>query len=297
MGGAGRVDEGDFGHGAFLPKPGGADKSRQNALSCEDGNEGWGGAALEKFLDGRVAVITGSNRNIGRTIALQMAAAGASIVVNGHRDKPAIDDVVSEIRKSGGKAIGAVADVSSRDDVRRMVAAGAEAFGKVDIAVSNVAIRKPSAFLDVTPEDWDFTLRTNLSAAFHLAQATLPHMIGQKWGRIIHIVGGSNFFAYSTLRVHSAAARAGVHGLNSGLAREFGESGVTVNTVAPGMIDTVRDMANYRHIDMDKTLQDIPLGRRGRQEEIAATCVFLTGPGGAYITGQVIHVNGGHHVT
>ncbi len=251
----------------------------------------------EKFLQGRVALITGSNRNIGRAIARAMAAAGAAVVVNGHRNQAAIDGVVDEIRAAGGKAIGVLADVSSRDDVRRMVADGAKAFGKVDIAVSNVAVRKPSKFLDVTPEEWDSTLRVNLSASFHLAQAVLPYMVDQKWGRLLHIVGGSNFFAYSPLRSHSQAARAGVHALTRSLSREFGPSGITVNTVSPGMIETERDMANYRHIDMDKALEELPLGRRGRPEEIAATCLFLVGPGGGFITGQAIHVNGGHFVT
>ena len=248
------------------------------------------------ILEGRVALITGSNRNIGRAIAREMATAGAAVIVNGHRDRAAIDAVVEEIRSAGGRAIGCLADVSKRVDVRRMVQEAAEAFGKVDIAVSNVGkSADPVPFLDLSEEEWDFTLRTNLSASFHLAQETLPYMIAQGWGRIVHIVGGSNFFAYSTQRAHSIAAKAGMHGLTKALAKEFGPAGVTVNTIAPGSVDTERDWSKYRREDHDRAVAQIPLKRQAEPEEIAAACLYLCGPGG-YVSGQVLHVNGAQHV-
>ncbi len=247
------------------------------------------------ILAGHVALISGSNRNIGRAIAIEFAKAGAAIVVNGHRDQSAIDAVVGEIRSVGGQAIGCLADVSVRADVRRMVQEAASAFGKVDIAVSNVGIRNPVPFLELSEEEWDFTLRTNLSASFHLAQETLPYMVAQRWGRIIHIVGGSNFFAYTTRRAHSIAAKAGMHGLTKALSKEFGSSNVTVNTVAPGNVNTDRDWSKYRKDEHDRAVAQIPLGRQAETDDIANACLYLCSPGGSYVSGQVLHVNGAQH--
>jgi len=249
-----------------------------------------------KKLEGHVALITGSNRNIGRAIAVEMAKAGAAVVVNGHRDRDAIDAVVHDIRQSGGRAIGCLADVSQRADMRRMVQEAVDTFGKVDIAVSNVGIRNPVPFLELSEEEWEFTLRTNLSASFHLAQETLPHMVAQNWGRIIHIVGGSNFFGYSTQRAHSVAAKAGMHGLTKALAREFGPLGITANTVAPGNVNTERDWSKYRKEDHDRAVAQIPLKRQAEPDEIAEACTYLCSPGGGYVSGQVLHVNGAQHM-
>jgi NAD(P)-dependent dehydrogenase (short-subunit alcohol dehydrogenase family) len=249
----------------------------------------------DRTLEGHVALITGSNRNIGRAIALELAKAGAAVVVNGHRDRDAIDAVVDEIRSAGGRAIGCLADVSMRADMRRMVKEASDAFGKVDIAVSNVGIRNPVPFLELSEEEWDFTLRTNLSASFHLAQETLPCMIAQRWGRIIHIVGGSNFFAYATRRAHSIAAKAGMHGLTKALAKEFGPMGVTVNTVAPGNVNTERDWSKYRKEDHDRAVAQIPLQRQAETDDIAAACLYLCNAG-SYVSGQVLHVNGAQHI-
>ena len=153
--------------------------------------------------------------------------------------------------------------------------------------MSNVAVRSPIPFLDISAQDWDFVLRTNLSASFHLAQGHCPDMLAQKSrGRIIHIVGGSNFFAYTTHRAHSIAAKAGMHGLTKALAHEFGAAGVTANTVAPGHINTERDWSKYRHEDLDKALAEIPLGRRGEPREVVTACVFLCSPGGSYVSAR-----------
>lgn len=247
----------------------------------------------EKPLSGRVAIVTGSGRNIGRAIACSFADAGARVVVNGHRDQAALDAVVHEIRQAGGEAIACLADVSRDDDIARMVALARDTYGHVDIAVSNVGKRPFAAFLDITPEDWDDVLRTNLSAAFYLARHVIPMMRERRFGRIINISGFSGFFAHVTHRAHSVSAKFGVHGLSKAIAREFGPDGITANTVAPGMIETERDWSQYKHVDTQKMVAEIPVGRIGLPADIAEACLFLAGDGGGFVSGQVIHVNGG----
>lgn len=247
-------------------------------------------------LANRTAIVTGSGRNIGRGIALALATAGASVVVNGHRDREAVDAVVREIEAAGGRALGVMADVSSADEVASMVARAEAAFGGVDIAVSNVAFRPKQAFLDISVEDWHRVLDTNLSAAFYMARAVIPGMRARRWGRIVHISGFDGFWGHVTERAHNVTCKAGVHGLSMALAREFGADGITVNTVAPGAIDTVRDWTQYAHQERSRIESEIPVGRFGRIEEIAHACTFLCHPDGAFVSGQVVHVNGGHYM-
>ena len=166
-------------------------------------------------------------------------------------------------------------------------------YGHVDIAVSNVGKRPYAAFLDITPQDWDDVIRTNLSAAFYLARHVIPMMRERRFGRIINISGFSGFFAHVTHRAHSVSAKSGLHGLSKAIAREFGPDGITANTVAPGMIETARDWSQYQHVDMKKLAAEIPVRRLGTPEDIAEACLFLAGEGGGFVSGQVIHVNGG----
>lgn len=245
---------------------------------------------------GRTAIVTGSGRNIGRAIALALAEGGARVVVNGHRDQEAVDRVVREIGESGGHALGVMADVSSHDQVAGLVSKTVAAFGSIDIAISNVAIRPKQAFLDISLADWDAVLATNLSAAFYLARNAIPHMRARRWGRIIHIAGFDGFWAQITDRAHNITAKAGMHGLAKALAREFGADGITANTVVPGAIDTVRDWSQYSHQDKAKLEAEIPGGRYGKTEEVAAACAFLCAETGAFVSGQAIHVNGGHYM-
>jgi NAD(P)-dependent dehydrogenase (short-subunit alcohol dehydrogenase family) len=214
-------------------------------------------------------------------------------VINGHRDHAALDGVVAEIANAGGEAIACLADVSRDDEVAGMVATAKDRFGHVDIAVSNVGKRPYAAFLDITPEDWDDVLRTNLSAGFYLARHVIPMMRERRFGRIINISGFSGFFAHVTHRAHSVSAKFGVHGLSKAIAREFGPDGITANTVAPGMIDTARDWSQYQHVDVAKLAAEIPVRRLGTPDDIAETCLFLAGEQGGFVSGQVIHVNGG----
>ncbi len=245
---------------------------------------------------GRTALVTGSGRNIGKAIALELARGGANVVVNGHRDREAVDGVVRQIEAAGGRAIGIMADVSSHDEVRAMVERIVATFGAIDITVSNVALRPKQAFLDITLEDWQRILGSNLSAPFYIARNAIPHMRARKWGRLIHISGFDAFWGQVTERAHSIAAKAGMHGLTKALAREFGRDGITVNTVAPGAIDTERDWSQYAHQPKEKLEAEIPVGRYGKVEEIAAACAFLCAETGAFVNGQVIHVNGGHYM-
>jgi len=245
---------------------------------------------------GRTAIVTGSGRNIGRAIARTLAAGGANVVVNGHRDRQAVDTVVEEITQTGGCALGVMADVSAHEEVAAMVQRTVEEFGALDIAISNVGIRRKQPFLEISPEDWQAVLDSNLSPAFYLARSAIPHMRARKWGRIVHISGFDGFWGQVTERAHNITCKAGLHGLAKALAREFGCDGITANTVVPGAIDTVRDWSQYAHQDRERIQSEIPLGRYGKTEEVAAACAFLCAETGGFVSGQAIHVNGGHYM-
>jgi 3-oxoacyl-[acyl-carrier protein] reductase len=247
-------------------------------------------------LDGKVAIVTGSGRNIGRSIAESFAAFGANVIVNGHKDRDAVEAVVKGIRERGGKATAVMADVSSDDDVDRMVKTTAATYGSVDIVVSNVGVRRYQPFLEITVPQWDEVIRTNLSAAFYLARHAIPHMRAKRWGRFIVVSGFDGFWAQVTHRAHNIAAKAGLHGLAKAVGREFGGDGITSNTVAPGAIDTERDWSQYVHQTRDKILPEIPLQRFGRIDEVTGACLFLASDPGGFVSGQVIHVNGGHYM-
>jgi NAD(P)-dependent dehydrogenase (short-subunit alcohol dehydrogenase family) len=244
-------------------------------------------------LEERTAIVTGSGRNIGRAIALALATAGANVVVNGHRDSEAVAAVVSEIEALGGSAVGVIADVSVPEQVERLIAEATNAFGGVDIAVSNVGVRRQQAFEDITVDDWHAVMAVNLHACFYLAHFALPKMRERGWGRIIHISGYDGWTGHIDLRAHNVTAKAGMHGLTKAIAREYGRHGVTANTVAPGAIRTVRDRSQYSHIDLDAVRARLAIDSFGEPEDIAAACVYLAGDSGKFVTGQVIHVNGG----
>lgn len=247
-------------------------------------------------LAGRTALVTGSGRNIGRAIALSLAAQGAAVVVNGHSDAAALDGVVEEIRAAGGRAMAHLADVSDDAQVAGMVNSACKAFGSLDIVVSNVGIRRKQPFLEITPQQWEEVLRTNLTAAFYLARHAIPRMQPRRWGRIVLVSGFDGFWGQVTERAHNISAKAGLHGLAMALAREFGPEGITANTVAPGAIDTIRDWSQYTHQMREKIESEIPLGRYGKPDEVAAACDLLCSERGGFISGQVIHVNGGHYM-
>lgn len=253
-------------------------------------------ATPDRPLNGRTALVTGSGRNIGRAIALSLARQGAAVVVNGHSDRAAVDGVVDEICAQGGQAIGVMADVGRDDDVKALVDATERQFGALDIVVSNVGIRRKQPFLEITPEQWDEVMHTNLAAAFYLARHAIPLMQPRRWGRIVLISGFDGFWGQVTHRAHNITAKAGLHGLAMALAREFGPDGITANSVVPGAIDTIRDWSQYTHQQREQVEREIPLGRYGQPDEVAAACDLLCSDRGGFISGQAIHVNGGHYM-
>jgi len=250
-----------------------------------------------KPLAGRTAIVTGSGQNIGKSIALHFARAGANVVVNGHRKQEAIDNVVKEIEGFGGKAMACLADVSDAAAVADMVKKAQDKFGGVDIAVSNVSLRLHQMFYEITLDDWDRILKSNLSSAFYLARAVLPGMQKSKWGRIIHISGEDGFQGHIPGRAHNMVCKAGVHAFSKAVAIEFAADGITANTVSPGSIETTRDWSQYPQNWLEMRLGQIPMKKIGRVDDIAMACVYLAGDSGSYISGQVIHLNGGQFMS
>jgi 3-oxoacyl-[acyl-carrier protein] reductase len=245
----------------------------------------------EQNFAGKVALVTGAGKNIGRTIALDLAARGASLVINGRSDQGAIDAVVAEINAAGGQAIGYRADVSNEAQTQAMVAAAVAAFGGIDVLVSNAGLRRQTPFLEMGLAEWREILSVALDGAFILCRAAVPHMLGRGGGAIVALSGISTHLGTPN-RCHVSASKAGLEGLMRALAIELAPQEITCNTVAPGAVDTVRGASAGA---MPKTLSDrgIPLGRKAAMNEISAAVRFLAGPEGRYITGQTLHVNGG----
>lgn len=245
----------------------------------------------ERALAGHTALVTGGSRNIGRAIALTLADAGANIIINTLQDKAAADAVADEVRQRGAEAIVAVADIVNRDQVLGMVDAGKQAFGKIDIMIANASARGQIDFLDMDHDTFRRVIDISLDGTFHLAQATLPMMIDAGWGRIVTL-GGISWHTGLNRRAHNLSAKAGLTGLTRALAVEFGGSGVTVNMVSPGMIETVRPASAGT---LPPRSNEPPVGRMGSVDEIASSVRFLCDPAQGYITGQIIHVNGGYY--
>ncbi|HEY4042976.1 MAG TPA: SDR family NAD(P)-dependent oxidoreductase [Rhodopila sp.] len=242
---------------------------------------------------GKVALVTGSGKNIGRAIALDLATRGASLVINGRSDQAAIDAVVAEINAAGDQAIGCLADISDPAATQRMVQAAIAVFGGLDIVVSNAGLRRQTPFLEMSLAEWREILSVALDGAFILCRAAVPHMLGRGGGAIIGLSGISTHIGTPN-RCHVSASKAGLEGLMRALAVELAPHGITCNAVAPGAVDTVRGVtAGLR----PQRLATIPLGRQAVTEEIAAAVRFLAGPDGRFVTGQTLHVNGGAFLT
>lgn len=239
----------------------------------------------------RTVLITGASRGIGAACARAFAANGDRVIVNysGSEDKAAA--LVRELSEGEGAATAIRADVSSPDEVREMFSRIEEDFGGVDVLVNNAGIAQTRLFTDITDEDWSRMIGVDLSSVFYCCRAALPYMIRQKYGRIVNIssmwgqVGGS-------CEVHYSAAKAGVIGLTKALAMEEGLSGITVNCVAPGVIQT--DMTSgYSEQDMQALRDETPTGTLGTPEDVARAVLFLAKEESSFITGQVLGVNGG----
>jgi NAD(P)-dependent dehydrogenase (short-subunit alcohol dehydrogenase family) len=254
------------------------------------------GARQKGKLAARTAIITGSGQNVGRSIALFFAREGANVVINGHRNKALVDNVVAEIQLLGGKALGIMADVGDPDAVAAMVRQTSDHFGAVDIAVSNVSIRRLQPFLDISIKDWNDTLNTNLNSCFYMARAVIPGMKARQWGRLIHISGVDGFAGHIPTRAHNIVCKSGMHAFSKAIAVEFGEFGITANTVSPGSLNTTRDWSQYPPNWVEMRKAQIPVKRLGTADEIAAACLYLAAEDAGFVTGQVIHVNGGQYM-
>ncbi len=244
-------------------------------------------------LAGRVAIVTGSARNIGRAIALELARQGAAVVVNGRTSGADAEEVAGEVRQSGGRAVVKMADVSDPDAASSLIAAAVEAFGALDILVNNASVRREVDFENLDYREWREILSATLDSAYLCSRAALPHLITSTQGSIVNI-GGLSAYTGSARRAHVIAAKAGVDGLTRALAHDLAPHGVTVNCVAPGIIDTTRKASGTSGAEPAHHARHVPLiGRRGTPQEVAALVCFLCGPEARYITGQTIHANGG----
>jgi 3-oxoacyl-[acyl-carrier protein] reductase len=241
-------------------------------------------------LDGAVAIVTGSARNIGRAIASQLAAAGAAVVVNARSSREAAEETAGGIEAGGGKALVHMADLTDPDQVEAMIAATLGRFGRLDILVNNAALRRNAPITQISYDDWREIVASILDAAFLCCRAAVPHLGRHGRGAIVNI-GGVAGHAGVGGRTHVVAAKAGIAGLTKGLADELAPQGITVNCVAPGYIATVRD-----HVPPHFQTRPVPLGRPGQPDEIAAMVRYLCGPNARYVTGQVVHVNGGWYM-
>lgn len=244
----------------------------------------------QQRLTGKVAIITGASRGIGRATALAMAAEGANVVVNYASSSGAAEEVVAEITGAGGKAIAFQADVSKVDEVDGMVKEVKDKLGSIDVLVNNAGITRDTLLMRMKPEDWQAVIDLNLSGVFLCTRAIAKIMLKQKSGRIVNIASVAGQMG-NPGQANYSAAKAGVIGLTKTVAKELASRGITVNAVAPGFIETdmTKDLKNTEEI-----LKFIPLGRYGKSEEVAGTIVFLTADSAAdYITGQVFNVDGG----
>jgi 3-oxoacyl-[acyl-carrier protein] reductase len=245
-----------------------------------------------KELDGRVAIVTGSARNIGRAIAIDLARAGASVVINARSSAAEAESVAAEIKKAGGKATVKLADVTDPAAVKALVATAIETFGRLDILVNNAGVRKETAFADLSYAEWKQITGIILDAAYLCAHEALPHLMTSGQGAIVNI-GGLSAHTGSAKRAHVIAAKMGVVGLTRGLAHDLAPHNITVNCVAPGLIDTARQASSTGGVPAHHAGHMPVVGRKGTSEEIAALVRYLSGPHARYITGQTIHANGG----
>jgi 3-oxoacyl-[acyl-carrier protein] reductase len=240
-------------------------------------------------LEGRVALVTGGARNIGRAISLALAAGGASVAVNTRASREDADTLVKGIREAGGAAEAYIADIADAAAVRAMTEAALKRFGHIDILVLNASQRREVPFKDMSFEEWRNTMSITLDGSFHCIKACLPSMIASGGGHIVTLAGDSVLLG-NPGKAHNTAAKNGLVGLTRVLAKELADDGIRVNCVSPGTIDTTRPAHRSQRPPAKGT---IPLGRWGEPEEIAAVVRFLCGPGAGFITGQTIHVNGG----
>jgi 3-oxoacyl-[acyl-carrier protein] reductase len=248
---------------------------------------------VTRELSGKVAIITGAGRNIGRAIALALSEGGASVVVNARSNRAEADAVAAEIEAAGGKALVHIGDVGDAKAVQAMAGTATRQFGRIDILVNNAALRREKSFTEMDYAAWREVLDVTLDGAFHCVKACLPALRQSGTGSIVNI-GGLSAHTGAANRAHVVTAKAGIIGFTRALAHDLSPEGITVNCVVPGLIGTPRskDKPEPAHHLTHQTIT----GEKGRPEDVAATVRFLCGPAARYINGQAIHANGGAYL-
>ena len=241
-------------------------------------------------LAGKVALITGAVRRNGRAMALALAREGASVVINARSSRDEADRVRAEVEAAGGSALVCMADITDENAVQQMFDAIVARFGRLDILVNNAADRNQVPFAEMTTAQWRHITGIILDGAFFCSRAAVALMLKNGWGRIVNVSGDGHHMATYTGRAHAAAAKAGVEGLTRALAAEFATRNITVNAVSPGRIggERAKSAGAAPHADLVP-----PVGRAGVPEDVAEAVRFICLPGSSFITGQVLHVNGG----
>jgi 3-oxoacyl-[acyl-carrier protein] reductase len=242
-------------------------------------------------LKGKIALVTGSSRGIGKSIAGKLAESGATVIINGTSNPARIEQVTSELKSKGYECLGIMADISTKDGITHLVNTVMETYGSIDILVNNAGITRDNLVIKMSEEEWDDVIRINLTSVFLCTKASIRSMIKKRWGRIINI---SSIIGLSgnAGQANYAASKAGIIGFTKAMAKEVGSRGITVNALAPGFIET--DMTHQMDSGLAEKIKTMTaLGRYGTPDDVAEAVAFLASDQAGYITGQVIGIDGG----
>ena len=246
---------------------------------------------LEEFI-GKTAIVTGAGRGMGKTVAERLASLGAKVIVNDY-DSSLADNTVAAIRRSGGNGMSVCGDVSSVDDVRRVVENAMEWSGPVQILINNAGVLKPTKVIDIDEDEWDTVIDVNLKGTYLFSRAVLPSMQSSGWGRIVNFSSTAGKNVSTIGGAHYTAAKAGILGFTRHLAKEVAHYGITVNAVCPGLINTEMVRSIIKSEQLKNYTKKIPIPRIGEPEEVADLVVFLVSDKSRYITGASLDINGG----